>query len=585
MAISGLSCYMNMTNLANYAYQFQAYATDMAGNMNLTETRYAEASVSAPPASEEIRITHSISPGSVMAGSSVAISVNVTTNGTLDSMILTITLPNSTAEAFQLSGNATMNYATSLNGLYNLTVFANTTEGKNSTVTGSFSAYENVNFNCTVTTYNGSGIQAKLDMYSAGTAELVYNSSSGSGSFLNQVVPEQGYDMVFRSYGDNLWVTLKNVNISQNLNRTVGFDNPPYSGYHIAYAVQNSYTLSSATVRLYYSGMDEDHIGLYRCSNWNFASRSCTGDWGSMSYSQNKNEDYVSFDVASFSAFFLRQETYCGDGICQGDEGKNVCPLDCDCASGETLECGSDVGECSAGELTCLDGRWSTDCVGSIGPATETCNGKDDNCNGVIDDVGGKNSVQATQCQCYNGQGPLSEELCNGIDDDCDGSIENNANCCTEGDTRACGTSLNTGACHPGTSTCSGGTWSQCSGAAFPAAEACNDLIDNDCDNLVDYSDTQDCRIFNQTTIDQTRQSACGNGVMDGSEYGVDCGGDCPPCFDYTSIWMTISIIGAAILGILVFMYFYLRRQGRELTWDELMKKWGGQDGYHYKAR
>jgi hypothetical protein len=68
---------------------------------------------------------------------------------------------------------------------------------------------------------------------------------------------------------------------------------------------------------------------------------------------------------------------------------------------------------------------------------------------------------------------------------------------------------------------------------------------------------------------------------MDGKETGVDCGGDCTSCADYSIIWISISVIGALIFGVLLFMYFKLKRQGRELSWEELMKKWTpGQKGY-----
>jgi cysteine-rich repeat protein len=55
------------------------------------------------------------------------------------------------------------------------------------------------------------------------------------------------------------------------------------------------------------------------------------------------------------------------------------------CPEGATRPCGSSVGECRPGTQTCTGGVWG-DCVGAIGPRPEVCNGKDDNCNGIIDD-------------------------------------------------------------------------------------------------------------------------------------------------------------------------------------------------------
>lgn len=60
---------------------------------------------------------------------------------------------------------------------------------------------------------------------------------------------------------------------------------------------------------------------------------------------------------------------------------------DCECNTGETQNCGTDEGECEQGEQVCLDtGKWSDECAGSVGPATEECDGKDNNCDGQIDE-------------------------------------------------------------------------------------------------------------------------------------------------------------------------------------------------------
>ncbi|MDX9723895.1 MAG: MopE-related protein [Myxococcota bacterium] len=59
--------------------------------------------------------------------------------------------------------------------------------------------------------------------------------------------------------------------------------------------------------------------------------------------------------------------------------------LSCDCVSGQSQVCGSDVGACQQGSSVCVDGAWS-DCD-HLGPSPETCNGVDDDCNGAIDDA------------------------------------------------------------------------------------------------------------------------------------------------------------------------------------------------------
>jgi hypothetical protein len=54
---------------------------------------------------------------------------------------------------------------------------------------------------------------------------------------------------------------------------------------------------------------------------------------------------------------------------------------------GTEYYCGSNVGECQYGYKTCEpDGTWSQ-CQGDVGEQTEICDGKDNDCNGAVDDV------------------------------------------------------------------------------------------------------------------------------------------------------------------------------------------------------
>jgi len=102
---------------------------------------------------------------------------------------------------------------------------------------------------------------------------------------------------------------------------------------------------------------------------------------------------------------------------------------DCQCITGQTKVCGSNVGECRQGEQSCANGRWS-DCAGRKAPTPEVCNGKDDDCDGTVDndcvepsDVAGlcSNGVQdasedGVDCggicakACVNDTGPVDSE-------------------------------------------------------------------------------------------------------------------------------------------------------------------------------
>jgi hypothetical protein len=87
------------------------------------------------------------------------------------------------------------------------------------------------------------------------------------------------------------------------------------------------------------------------------------------------------------------------DEDCDGDNNTG-----CDCVNGSSRPCpgASSVGECSAGTQSCNNGQWGA-CQNKVDPKSETCNGRDDDCNGPIDD--------GVQC---SGGSECKTAVCNG---------------------------------------------------------------------------------------------------------------------------------------------------------------------------
>jgi|GEM_PF-3636586 len=135
----------------------------------------------------------------------------------------------------------------------------------------------------------------------------------------------------------------------------------------------------------------------------------------------------------------------------------------CPCSPGDNKTCGIDQGVCERGYQACINGQWSN-CIGGKGPGKETCNGMDDNCDGVTDNVGGGTSVKSARCACYGGAAK-SDEKCDGLDNDCDGTIDN-----VDG-----GNSIAASKC-----ACFDGKF-----APRANLEVCN-AIDDDCDGVTD---------------------------------------------------------------------------------------------------
>ncbi len=164
---------------------------------------------------------------------------------------------------------------------------------------------------------------------------------------------------------------------------------------------------------------------------------------------------------------YMPEQTSCGVGICAGTTGSTACVA------------GSVVDSCDplAGAL-----------------ADSTCNGIDEDCDGMADDdyaavpstcgVGACMSEGFTRClngvvqNTCSARRPSSDATCNGIDEDCDGTADD--------DYAARPTSCGVGACAAkGSALCVNGEVQDNCTAGSPAGETCNG-IDDDCDGVID---------------------------------------------------------------------------------------------------
>ncbi len=142
---------------------------------------------------------------------------------------------------------------------------------------------------------------------------------------------------------------------------------------------------------------------------------------------------------------------------------------------------------CGSGVETCKNGKW-INCTARK-PLKETCNGLDDDCNGKIDD--GITRKCKTPCGegrevCIRAQWTFCNapkpqpEVCDGKDNDCNGKIDDLP-------PKPC-----TGRCGKGEAKCENGQWTGCSGPQ-PQPEVC-DGKDNDCDGRIDNGLTRQCK-------------------------------------------------------------------------------------------
>jgi len=144
------------------------------------------------------------------------------------------------------------------------------------------------------------------------------------------------------------------------------------------------------------------------------------------------------------------------DNDCNGYLDDNIT---CDCIAGQRQQCyryaeGTiNVGECKPGIQYCISGNFWTKCYGEQGPETEVCDGKDNDCDGQVD--------EGIRCEC------------------------------APGTIRACYTyapaTRDVGECAGGLQVCGPDhVWdARCFEQKVPRTEVC-DNKDNDCDGTVD---------------------------------------------------------------------------------------------------
>ncbi len=536
------------------AYKWACIAYDNQSNMawGANSTIYYQPITSAPA------ISYNISSPIITNGTAVSLAMYASSSS-LSSVWINLSYPNASAVRLGLSNGGYVNFTPPVAGAYGVTFFANDTSGNTSNASSSFTAVTSIPINLSVTGRNGASLVSNVTFYYAGTSTQAAYFSSSTGDYGSRAVPNTSCDVSVNAYDGRLNIRLLGVDMLSNANKAITLDNPSVSGFIAVYAINSSYSMGSARIRVSYSGTNvssEGTLKMQKCADWNFSSSSCASGWADVaSASVYTDADYVQADLTGFSAYGLGQGGYCGDGVCGADEGPANCSADCTCINGNTRACSvAHLGQCAVGTETCAGGVWA----GCPAPAAEACNQLDDDCDGIIDNVGGGASVEATSCQCYGGGMPVNE-ACNGIDDNCDGQIDENIQ-------SQCGSDV--GACTFGMKTCANGVFTNCTGGVQPIPEICGNDADDDCDGQTDEGCASSAAC--QWGLIPETGCRCGNTTY---ASGYCCSGSyqTEPCARIPWELLIIFGVAGAVIGIFIHV---TRKKNRESSWKALEKKY-----------
>jgi hypothetical protein len=257
-------------------------------------------------------------------------------------------------------------------------------------------------------TYNNMG-------YTSATNDFIYFNPAGTnnGGFAGETFEGPVWEWVDNVYGllsmfvaksrDGLDVQIHIDKLKSWNYRLIGSDSPfPKESYNPsdleADAEWDSVPYSPAGVSIPISLFDFNVFKNYDYSLFGYDNEQCTPttevcdnidndcdgqiDEGVTTSCMNYNTCVMQTGCNLVCLQYIPTDTCDGkDNDCDGtvDEG-------CNCVNGQTKQCGtSNVGECRYGSQTCTNGLWDG-CVGNIEPVNETQDGKDNDCDGAVDE-------------------------------------------------------------------------------------------------------------------------------------------------------------------------------------------------------
>lgn len=241
-------------------------------------------------------------------------------------------------------------------GVYDVNYTINDSAGNIVTEPDFFEVYIPLTLNGTAQNALNEPISITFGFMEPGIDRELYNFTAiGDYDLINDEVHQRAYDL--RLGIDNDVLIFRNLSMNSShfpidIDKFTSNVIPKYKTLN-GIAVNTTYS-GNVTLNLSYAGMSisdtaltqESDITVHKCSDWNYSSRTCNGDFvlfaDKIIYA---NIDRAFINVTNFSAYVLTALT-CGGSGCQPAYGETIatCPADCAAAAPPTPPTGGPSG-------------------------------------------------------------------------------------------------------------------------------------------------------------------------------------------------------------------------------------------------
>ena len=225
----------------------------------------------------------SVSPNLPNVSQTINITADVADDINVSSVL--IYLDGSNSSMSYGSGNKYYNlFNSSTEGVYNFTIYANDSYGLQNSANGSFSVINpnvSVTVNASIDNENATGVNSTITIYYP-NGTLAFN---GTATTFNFNLSENSYRFEIRPHdpiytNDFSLIVLENITIYQNTTKIIDISTINSSSLQHPFSNIFSFVpyvpFSTGTITI---NVSSNATALYKCSDWNFTSQTCLGNW------------------------------------------------------------------------------------------------------------------------------------------------------------------------------------------------------------------------------------------------------------------------------------------------------------------